>query len=72
MGSDKKSDKSIPETETPAQQQDRLDLYRKIQNLEWSLAQKSRENKQLKEAVEQWETENAQLSDELKRSKSNK
>lgn len=50
----------------------RQELYRKIQNLEWSLAQKKRENKELQAEVDEYHTENANLIAENEQLKGNR
>ena len=69
MSSGKKTDEKEPKNEGQMAPQERHDLYQKIQNLEWSLAQKKRENKHLKEEVEECKTENAHLADELNKAR---
>lgn len=63
------TDKKSPDKEAQAQIQERQDLKNRIQNLEWSLARKNREVKQLQSDIEYCKQEVADLTaenDELK------
>lgn len=65
------SDKGPTKKEAQANQHERQDLRNKIQNLEWSLAQKNRENKQLKSDIEHCKQEVADLTAENDKLKGN-